>query len=203
MTKEQLLKKLYEIDRLAETYLKPHGKALWLYEQCRDFSVWSYRKSINLLKDKRFQWFIAGCTVYSLPAAYRAVTGQGRLPLTPVIESSNEMIPTNLPEKILVNSVFPGATSSVVIGETINKKFEVSGYKKHVSRLVGAVTGTSLWTLLQYLGYNLCEKFELVWPHGANPFESPEVYPFNILVGLASMAVPYVVDWINSKRRKP
>lgn len=119
----------------------------------------------------------------------------------PVIEPPNPYIPSNLPEKLIVNFVAPGGVGAV-IGETLVNKItedKISGLKKYISRVSGSLTTTSIWTILQYLGY--IQSY--IWPHGENPFEGPIVYPFNLFIAitLAPLA-PYIADFINSKIRR-
>ena len=74
-----------------------------------------------------------------------------------------------------------------------------------MGRLLGAGIGTSLWTIFQYLGHEgyldtLLKSVGVnrIGPWGNNIFEPPEVYLFNILIGLASSLTPYVVDYVAS-----
>ncbi|MDI6798823.1 MAG: hypothetical protein QMD12_02390 [Candidatus Aenigmarchaeota archaeon] len=158
-----------------------------------------YSISKRIARDKRAQWFVAGSIIYGLPALYRYITKNPNLPYFPIIEPPSKMIPSNLAEKLIVNSVFPGATSSVVIGETIAKRRKLSGVKKHLSRFSGSFIGTGLWIGFQCLGHYTCEILKYEWPSGGNPFEGPSVYPFNILMGLFATITPYVVDYVKSE----
>jgi len=154
------------------------------------------------LKERK-GWIATGITIYGLPALYRAVT-RSDLPL-PLFETSNEYIPKNLTEKLLINPIAPGGVGAA-IGETFVEKFtsrENKGLRKYLSRVFGSVVTTSIWTGIQYLGYTICDMLKYEWPSGGNPFESPNVYPFNMLIAVSfAPFVPYVADYLKLKIKR-
>jgi hypothetical protein len=151
--------------------------------------------------NKRRAWAALGTLAYGIPAAFRYVTKTLEVPGLPFLKEHPWFIPPNLYEKLLVNSIFPGATAAVVIGESdwkpyksfvqmLSKKIGLEGHERHVGHLVGGAIGTLGWTTLQYVGY----LQNVMWPHGDNAFENPTTYPFNIAFGMISSVVtPYVV----------
>jgi len=205
---KEACKEVYKrVDLRLNEFSKPYPKIFNSYDYSKEINknfIYPklqkiYSTSKRIVKDKRFQWFVAGGIVYGLPALYRYITKNPKLPF-PTIEPPNETIPYT--EKIIVNSVFPGATSSVVIGETIAKRMKFSGMKKHLSRLSGSFIGTGLWTGFQYLGYSICENLKYEWPSGGNPFEGPNVYLLNILLGLFATITPYAVSYVKSNIKR-
>jgi len=151
------------------------------------------------VKDRKvLKWLGGGMFVYGLPAVYRYVTKNPLLPYLPLINTSSDYIPSNLPEKLIVNFVAPGGAGAVV-GETFVEKFtgkNLSGVKKYLSRVGGSLATTGIWTGIQYLGYTLSNIFNYQWPSGGNPFEPPTFYPFNMLLALTlAPLAPYVVEY--------
>jgi len=153
------------------------------------------------LKEKRtWKWLGFGMVVYGIPAIYRAITHNSELPFLPSISPPNKYIPANLYEKLLVNFIAPGGVGAIV-GEEFIKKYcrcELSKIKKYLSRLFGSVTTTLAWTSIQYLGYTIYETYiKYGGPWGGNPWESPSVYPFNLLMAIIFAPLfPYVVEYL-------
>jgi len=172
-----------------------------LYE-AKNLILKSIQAATQSLKERK-GWIAAGITIYGLPAFYRAVT-RSDLPL-PLLETSNDYIPKNLVEKLLVNPIAPGGVGAV-IGETFVEKLtnrENRGSRKYLSRVFGSLTATSIWTGIQYLGYTVCDILKYEWPSGGNPFESPNVYPFNILIAISlAPLVPYAADFLKLKTKR-
>jgi len=165
-----------------------------------------YDRLKETVKDRRvLKWLGGGMFVYGLPAIYRYVTKNSLLPCLPVINTPSDYIPSNLPEKLIVNFVAPGGTGAV-IGETLVEKSTgqtISGMKKYLSRVGGSLVTTGVWTGIQYLGYTLSNIFNYQWPSGGNPFESPITYPFNMLLALTlAPLAPYVVDYAKKLYKK-
>lgn len=173
-----------------------------LYGESKDL-VKNLKEMANLNKEQ-VAWLVGGVSVYAAPALFRAVTK-----ITEIFPHFYELpwyLPPNIIEKGIVNSFFPGATASVVIGDTkwkpyrsfiksLSKKIGLEKYEKFVGRFTGAAIGTTLWTAFQAAGY----VQDYLWPHGGNAFEDPSVYPFNIAIGLASTLVPYGVEKLKSR----
>jgi len=145
-------------------------------------------------------WLGFGCGVYGIPAGYRYITTNDLLPYLPIIESPSEYIPSNLIEKLIVNSITPGGVGAVV-GETFiekSKGINLSGTKKYLARVFGSVATTSVWAGIQYLGYTICDILKYEWPSGGNPFEPPNIYPFNVLLALTLAPLsPYLGDLLS------
>jgi len=161
--------------------------------------------SIDLLKkaiSEKKWWVIGGAIVYGIPATYRAIT---RNPMIfPPIESGNAYIPSNLYEKLVVNFVAPGGVGAV-IGESYLEKLygKATGLKKYLYRVVGSVSLTGLWASLQYIGYLVCDTLKYSWPSGGNPFESPNVYPFNLFIAVSlAPFLPYFIDGVKRVYKK-
>ncbi|MEM5836621.1 MAG: hypothetical protein QW451_00545 [Candidatus Aenigmatarchaeota archaeon] len=174
-----------------------------LYE-IKDFVDRALYTTKETFKDKRVQkWTVCGIVTYGLPAFYRAITRNPDLPYIPLIVSQNEYIPVNLPEKLIVNPIAPGGVGAV-IGETFIKKFKATErIEKYVSRVIGSVATTTIWTSIQYCGHVLCDMLKIQWPSGGNPFEPPNVYPFNLLIALTlAPLIPYVVDYLKLKMKR-
>jgi hypothetical protein len=151
----------------------------------------------STIKNKRvLKWLTFGVTVYGLPAFYRAIT---KNPIVlPTIESSTPYIPSNLLEKLIVNPIFPGSVGAVA-GETFaNEKYgEVKGLKKYLVRVAGSLSAASVWTLFQYVGYQICDILKFEWPSGGNPFETSIVYPFNLTIALTlAPLAPYLAEYL-------
>jgi len=172
-----------------------------LYE-AKNLTLKSISTIAQSLKERK-RWIATGITIYGLPAFYRAVT-RSDLPL-PLFETSNEYIPKNLIEKLLVNPIAPGGVGAV-IGETFIEKFtnrKNKGLRKYLSRVFGSIVTTGIWTGIQYLGYTVCDMLKYEWPSGGNPFESPNVYPFNILIAISlAPLVPYAADLLKLKTKR-
>ena len=160
------------------------------------------REITNLSRGQK-AWLVGGVGVYIAPAIFRAITKVTEI--FPHFYDLPWFLPTNVIEKVLVNSIFPGATSSVVIGDTkwgkyrsfiksLSKKLGLEKYERFVGRFTGAAIGALAWTAIQYVGYSQ----SYLWPHGGNAFEDPSVYPFNIAIGLVSSIVPYAMDKVKS-----
>ncbi|MEM5811589.1 MAG: hypothetical protein QXG91_02505 [Candidatus Aenigmatarchaeota archaeon] len=155
-----------------------------------------YREIYNgIKKEKRkiIEWLIGGATIYGTPAIYRYIT---RSPiLLPEIETLPPYIPSNLLEKLIVNSVAPGGVGAIIGEAAFNKSI-----RKYIRRIMGSVSLTSIWTLIQYIGYYICDIIKYEWPSGGNPFESPNTYPFNLLMALTIAPLfPYLIDYFHSK----
>jgi len=182
---QTLIKKLYSKEKLARTF----------------FSI------EETLKEKRtWKWLGFGMIVYGIPAIYRAITHSPELPFLPSVSPPNEYIPANLYEKLLINFIAPGGVGAK-IGEIYFEKYygkKFSGIKKYLSRLFGSVTTTSAWTSIQYLGYTTYETYiKHGGPWGGNPWESPSVYPFNLLMAIfVAPFFPYVVDCLKGKYKR-
>ena|GEM_PF-2994327 len=166
------------------------------------------------IKDKKvLGWLFGGMFVYGLPALYRYVTKNIMIPYMPLIETPSEYIPSNLIEKLIVNFIAPGGTGAVV-GETFiekSKGINLSGTKKYLARVFGSVATTSVWAGIQYLGNTICDIVKYEWPSGGNPFEPPNIYPFNILIALTlaplspylgDLLWPYVVKYFLKPNKK-
>jgi len=153
------------------------------------------------IKNRRvLKWEIGSAALYALPAIARFVT---RNPTIPILNapyySLSPFIPSNLVEKFLVNSFFPGGAGGVV-GETLISKYKnesLKGRSKYLARMFGAYLQYSIWTAFQYAGY----LTKTIGPHGENVFEGPEVYPFNLLLATLSIFTPDVIDYGMSKMK--
>ena len=170
MQMKQYLKRLYSIDSLKET-----------------------------LKDKKvLKWLVGGIAIYATPAIYRAVTKNPIVPIFPLVDLKNPYIPKNLYEKLVVNFFAPGGIGAVIGEKYAGKVYgKLKGVKKYLTRVGGSVGLTGLWTSLQYLGYSVCNYLNYQWPSGGNPFESPNIYPFNILLALTIAPLsPYLIEGI-------
>ncbi len=190
---KKLTNNLYRID-LISTHKDKHrikSKCLECMKEVKN----------RLLKHKGvLSWCFFGVAVYGLPAAYRYITGIEEIQIFPFNKSPSKFIPFNLLEKFVVNPVFPGGVGAALGGERIANRY---GYGKYVSRVVGSLTATGIWTGIQYLGHFACDILKYNWPSGGNPFEPPEWYPFNLLIAVTlAPLVPYAVDYVKSKIKK-
>jgi hypothetical protein len=157
------------------------------------------RAVYGTLKNKRFwKWELGSLALYAIPAAIRFIR---KNPYIPILNtpgwSPTPYIPPNLVEKFFVNAFFPGG-SGAVAGETFFTTYKdesLKGKTKYLSRLAGALTQYSVWTMIQYVGY----LQKQIGPHGENIFESPEVIPFNLLLALFSIFTPDVLYHTKSK----
>lgn len=148
-----------------------------------------------------FKWEVVGAAAYAIPIAIRSITKQAYIGL-PTIESYNVfgmLTPTNLVEKAIINSLYPGGAGAVA-GEILIPKIlrrELGSMGLHLTRMVGAGLQTLGHTLIQYYLNN--QRF--LWPHGEPP-ETSGIYPFNFLwaVGVAA-CVPYFVGRIDDWRK--
>lgn len=151
------------------------------------------------LKEKRvITWVGVGSSLYLMPAIYRYITQNPIIPYFPIIKTQTPYIPPNIFEKLIVNPIFPGGVGAV-IGETIVEKTSNTFYKvkKYISRVFGSVTTTALWSLFQYIGYSISEIMRFEWTPGQNPFEPPNIYPFNMIIALTlAPLVPYAVEYV-------
>jgi hypothetical protein len=143
-------------------------------------------------------WEIAGSIIYLIPVAIRFATGNIAIPVLnfPGFWIGN-FIPGNLLEKILVNAFFPGGAGGIA-GETFVRKYqnkELKGKSKYLSRLAGALIQTSVWTTVQYVGYNLM----INGPYGSNIFEFATVFPINFTLAAFSIFTPEVMSFAKTK----
>lgn len=176
-----------------------------LYE-IKGFASKTFSTLKETLKEERvWKWIGIGIVAYGLPALYRYITKNPNLPYMPLVDTPYEYIPSNLPEKLIINSIAPGGVGAV-IGETFVKNFtkkESKKLRKYLSRVSGSLTTTSVWAAIQYAGYYICDILKYEWPSGGNPFEPPIIYPFNLFIA-ASLApfVPYIADFLKFKIKK-
>ena len=149
--------------------------------------------AIGLLKSRRFWlWEIGGMIIYAIPVAIRFVTGNVVVPfLNFPGEWIGHYIPGNLLEKIIVNAFFPGGAGAVA-GEIfvgIYKMGGLKGWSLFVSRLAGALTQTTIWSIFQFFGYTLL----IMGPYGSNIFEHPIVFPINFVLATFSIFTPTII----------
>ena len=165
------------------------------------------KSSFYVIKDEEVnKWIYVGITAYGLPALYRYLTRDPTLPFPFIqIKTNNEYIPSNLIEKLVVNSIFPGGVGAV-IGEKLISKLKnqkIKDLEKYVSIAMGSLATTSIWTLIQYVGHVLSDMRKYEWPSGGNPFEGPNVYPFNFLIALTvAPLTPYIAELFKKYLKK-
>ena len=109
--------------------------------------------------------------------------------------------PSNLPEKLLINSIAPGGVGAILAEKYVEKVLNknLAGLKKYLIRTLGSISLTSIWASIQYLGYRLSEIYNIQTPYGGNPFESPNVYPINLLIaGTSAVVATYGIDKLAS-----
>ncbi len=154
----------------------------------------------STLHNRRFWvWQIGGAIIYAIPAMIRLATGSVVLPVLGFLEIEwiGYWIPGNVVEKILINSVFPGAAGAVA-GEIFyeNLRGPAAGRKeKYKRRLTGALLWVTLWSLFQLWG-----NFQnIIGSYGGNLFEYPMVYPLNFVLASFSIFTPTVLGYFKNK----
>jgi hypothetical protein len=143
-------------------------------------------------------WQIAGIIIYLIPVGIRFATRSVAIPILnfPGFRIDH-IIPGNFLEKLLVNAFFPGGAGGVT-GEVFVTRIKGSALKrktKYLSRFVGALGQTAVWSAFQYWGYSLM----ISGPYGSNLFEHAIVFPINFTLAALSIFTP---DFLNFMRRK-
>jgi hypothetical protein len=160
-------------------------------------------KAIMLtLKSKRFWlWQIGGTVIYGIPAMIRFITGSVTIPILNFPGFwIGHFIPGNFLEKILVNAFFPGGAGGIA-GEVFACNYlgkAVSGKKKYLFRVAGALVQTSVWSTFQYMGYSLL----IMGPYGGNIFEHAIVFPLNFALAMFSIFTPDGVYFVKNRLQK-
>jgi hypothetical protein len=162
-----------------------------------------HRAVVATFRSKRFWlWEVAGAIIYAIPVAIRFFTRSVTIPILNFPGFwIDHYIPGNFLEKILVNAFFPGGAGGVA-GEILasnNKGEEITGKKKYLARLCGALLQTAAWSAFQYWGYSLMLMGP--WggsPYGGNVFEHATVFPINFTLAALSVFTPDVVNFVKT-----
>lgn len=159
---------------------------------------------INTFKSKRFwTWTAVGIIIYLIPVTIRYATGSIIIPfLNWPGYWIDHFIPGNMSEKILVNMFFPGATGAVT-GEIFTEHYykkPLTTKTKYLSRLAGAILFVTIWSLFQYIGYQLA--IYMYFSPESNLFESYFVYPINYIIATCSIITPTIIDYIKKLIKK-
>jgi hypothetical protein len=149
--------------------------------------------AVGLLTSKRFWlWEIAGIIIYAIPVAIRFATKSVVIPFLNYPGFwIGHFIPGNLLEKVLVNAFFPGGAGAVAgeIFVSIYLSTTLKGRRLFASRLAGALTQTTIWSVFQFFGYTLL----IMGPYGTNIFEFPTVFPINFILATFSIFTPTIM----------
>lgn len=160
----------------------------------------SSRALASTLRSRRFWlWQIGGALIYSVPATIRLATGNIHLPILSAFMPPwrTPFVPGNIVEKVLVNAFFPGGAGAVA-GEVFLTKHtthQLSRKQKYLARLGGAWIETSVWSLIQFVGY----VQNINGSYGGNLFESPYVFPLNFTLAALAIFTPDVVGFLRNK----
>jgi hypothetical protein len=147
------------------------------------------------LKNKRvWMWEIAGIIIYAIPVIIRFATHNITIPILDFPGYWSYwfifFIPSNLLEKFLVNSFFPGGAGGV-LGETLISNRQgraLRGRTKYLARFMGAMFQYGILSSIQYFGFQLW-----LMPLGYNLFESVIVLPLNFVLATISIFTPDVL----------
>ncbi|MGE5574909.1 MAG: hypothetical protein ACM3UL_02125 [Ignavibacteria bacterium] len=160
----------------------------------------SSRALASTLRSRRFWlWQIGGALIYSVPATIRLATGNIHLPILSAFMPPwrTPFVPGNIVEKVLVNAFFPGGAGAVA-GEVFHTKHtshQLSRKQKYLARLGGALIETSVWSLIQFVGY----VQNINGSYGGNLFESPYVFPLNFTFAALAIFTPDVIGFLRNK----
>jgi hypothetical protein len=154
---------------------------------------------IATFKSKRFwTWQLAGVLIYAIPVLIRYGTGRVEIPILNFPGFwIGHIIPGNMLEKVLVNAFFPGGAGAIT-GEILLNNYTdtvVSGGKKYLARLAGALGQTTLWSTFQFLGYFLMISGPS-GSEGSNLFESVFVFPINFILGALAIFTPDILSFV-------
>ncbi|TAL48549.1 hypothetical protein EPN87_00275 [archaeon] len=153
----------------------------------------------------------AGAVLYKLmPPAYRYLTKQSKLPLISSTDLGKPYhvlpsidIPSNIGEKLLIDSVFPAALSAYLLEQRAMKL--ISGrvperFRKPAARVLGASAGSVAWSALQYAGKYMTEVMNYNMPYRGSPFEPPSLFLYNLVA--AAITGPLVLYGIEKMKER-
>jgi hypothetical protein len=154
---------------------------------------------VATLRSRRFWvWELAGAVIYAIPVVIRYATGVVEIPFLnfPGFWIWH-LIPGNMLEKVLVNAFFPGGAGGIA-GEVFANNYRnevVTGRRKYLARLEGALGQTIVWSMFQFWGYLLLIPGPSA-SEGSNLFESVFVFPINFVLAALSIFTPDVVELV-------